>query len=303
MKKILLFTPLFILSACSGETEEEKDYVETKYDIEVSKYLEDKAWEPERQESGLYVYLEKEGSAEKPTLQDFLTIIYEGRLLDGTVFDGTDGQAVSFPFPVSGLIKGWQEGLPHFGKGGKGKLIIPPDLAYGEKATGGIPPNSVLVFDIELVDFSAEEPAPQIDMSVDYSDQIDAYIAEKGLKNPIKTETGLYIFIDKEGSAEKPSVNDFLTLNYEGYLMDGTTFDGTGGNPTTFDFPLKQTIMGWQEGIPYFGKGGKGKLIIPPYIGYGSREAGDIPANSILVFDIEIVDYSDTPPAVNQQKL
>jgi FKBP-type peptidyl-prolyl cis-trans isomerase len=292
MKNLMLLAAALLLFSCGGETEEEKDYTETEYDIKIDQYLEDKSWDPERTESGLYVHIEKEGSEEKPGLQDYLTLKYEGRLLDGTIFDGTNGEAISFPFPVEGLIKGWQEGIPYFGKGGKGKLIIPPALGYGDKEAGIIPPNSILLFDIEIVDFTSEAPLPP-----DYTEEIETYIVEKGIEGAEKTESGLYIVTENAGSDEKPTVDHFLTLNYEGYLLDGTPFDGTGGEPTTFSFPLAQTIGGWQEGIPHFGKGGKGKLIIPPYLGYGNRESGAIPANSVLVFDIEIIDFSVVPPA------
>jgi FKBP-type peptidyl-prolyl cis-trans isomerase FkpA len=295
MKKLFLFAPVFLLFACGGETEEEeKDYIETEYDKKISEFLEDKSWKPERTGSGLWVYVENEGSEEKPNDGSYLTLIYEGRLLDGTVFDGTNGNQVSFPVPVSGLIEGWREGIPYFGRGGKGKLIVPPELGYGDQDLGPIPGNSVLVFDMEIIDFADAPPPPP-----DYSSEIINYMNEQGLDtaDAIVTESGLYIMIEDAGSDDKPTVDHFLTLNYEGYLLDGTSFDGTGGEPTTFGFPLAQTIKGWQEGIPYFGKGGKGKLIIPPYLGYGDRDSGSIPANSILVFDIEIIDYSVVPPA------
>jgi peptidylprolyl isomerase len=291
---------MFLFSCGEGEAEEEKkDYVETEYDIQISEYLEDKDWDPVREDNGLYIQTEIEGEGQKPGLQDYLTLKYEGRLLDGTVFDGTDGEVITFPFPLEGLIKGWQQGIPHFGKGGKGTLIIPPDLGYGDRAGGPIPANSVLVFDIELVDFSPTAPAPQIDMSVDYSEEIEAYIAEKNLDGFEKTETGLYIKIDEAGSDEKPTVESYLTLNYEGYLLNGSSFDGTKGTPTTFPFTLGNTILGWQEGIPNLGKGGKGSLIIPPYLGYGDRDSEDIPMNSILVFEIEIIDFTDIAPSQN----
>jgi FKBP-type peptidyl-prolyl cis-trans isomerase len=282
------------LTACGGE--EKKDYIETEYDLKIAEYLADKDWETERTESGLYIYVENPGSEEKPSINDFLTLSYTGYLLDGTEFDGTNGEKVSFPFPMSNLIKGWQEGIPSFGKGGKGKLIIPPAIGYGMQGSGPIPPNSVLVFDIELFDFSATPPAPELDRSVDYSPTIDAYIAEKGYEGFVKTESGLYILIEDAGSEMKPGLNDFLTLNYTGRLLDGSEFDGTKGNATTFPFPMNNLILGWQEGIPSFGKGGKGKLIIPPYLGYGGTDQETIPANSILEFDIEIIDFTNTPP-------
>jgi FKBP-type peptidyl-prolyl cis-trans isomerase len=78
---------------------------------------------------------------------------YTGKLADGTVFDSTDkhgGEAIEFP--LSNVIKGWQEGIPGMKVGGKRTLVIPPDLGYGEQGTQGIPPNSTLTFEIELVD-------------------------------------------------------------------------------------------------------------------------------------------------------
>jgi FKBP-type peptidyl-prolyl cis-trans isomerase len=256
--------------------------------------LSDKEWDTDRQESGLYVYTEKEGSDEKPTLENFVTISYTGYLLDGTVFDGTEGEAVTFP--LANLIEGWQEGIPNFGRGGKGKLIIPPSMGYGERASGPIPANSVLVFDIEVFDFSNTPPAPVVVKTGDFSPQIKEYIAKKNIKGMEDTESGLFLSIENAGSEEKPKLGDFLTLTYTGYLTDGTVFDGTEEEPITFSFPMSQLIMGWQEAIPFLGKGGKAKLIIPPYLGYGSNDNGTIPANSILVFDLEIFDFSSTPP-------
>ncbi len=302
MKKIALIAPLFLLFACGGEEnkEVEKDYVETEYDKKINEYLADKEWkdEVERLDNGMYVYKEIAGSDEHPTLKDFVTIFYTGKLLNGEMFDGTDTEPATFP--LQGLIPGWQEGIPMFGKGGKGKLIIPPDLAYGSQDSGPIPGNSVLVFDINLIDFSDVPPMPEIVKDKDYSDEIKAYLKKKGIKNAEETETGLFIVIDEPGNDEHPKLTDFLTLTYEGRLTaNDSVFDAK--NNVIFPFPMHQLIPGWQEGIPHFGKGGKGTLIIPPYLGYGARDISGIPANSVLVFDINLIDFSDTPPAQPQQ--
>lgn len=295
---IPLILPAMLVS-CGGsgseEEEETKDYIETEYDKEIAVWLKDKDWKPERRESGLYVYIEEEGSQEKPTIESFLTLNYQGYLLDGNQFDGTDGTPVSFPFPVGGLITGWQEGIPLIGRGGKQKLIIPPDLGYGDQPVGIIPANAVLYFEIEIIDFTNEPPAPEGQAM--YDSTMQAYISEKGIEGMVKTESGMYMKIEEAGSDEKPDLGSFLTLNYEGYLMDGSKFDGTGGEPRTFSFPVANLIKGWQEGIPQFGKGGEGKLIIPPYLGYGGSEREGIPANSILIFDMEIIDFTNDPPA------
>ena len=70
-----------------------------------------------------------------------------------------------------------------------------------------------------------------------------------------------------------------------GYLTDGTEF----GHDDTVKLSLPQTIMGWQMGVPLIGEGGRIKLLIPSQYGYGNKEQGDIPKNSVLIFDIDLI--------------
>lgn len=110
--------------------------------------------------SGLQYEVIKEGDGiNKPKATDIVKVTYTGKLTDGTVFDSTEkngGQPVEFP--LNGVIKGWTEGLQLMSKGSKYKFYIPSDLAYGERGAGAsVPPGSVLVFDVELLDLKAPE--------------------------------------------------------------------------------------------------------------------------------------------------
>lgn len=123
--------------------------------------------------------------------------------------------------------------------------------------------------------------------------KIEAYLADKGLTSVAKsTSTGLYYIIEKPGAAYHPNINSTVRVMYKGYLLDGTIFDQStysSGNPA--DFTLSSGIIsGWKEGMQLVGVGGKIKLIIPSALGYGSVASTKIPANSVLVFDIEVVD-------------
>ena len=104
--------------------------------------------------SGLQYQVIEPGSGIVPGPQDMVLVEYEGRLLDGTVFDASAKQGGPVPLPVSGVIPGWTEALMLMKKGAKYRLWIPSELAYGPAGAGGgvIPPDAVLDFDVTLVD-------------------------------------------------------------------------------------------------------------------------------------------------------
>jgi len=103
--------------------------------------------EPTVTASGLQIYDVIIGTGAEAAATDTITINYTGWLEDGTVFDSS-----TITYALSDLIRGWQEGVPGMKVGGKRRLVIPPDLAYGaEGQPGTIPPNATLTFDIELV--------------------------------------------------------------------------------------------------------------------------------------------------------
>lgn len=102
--------------------------------------------------SGMQYIVLKEGTGAKPTLNDKVTTHYHGTLMDGTVFDSSVERGQPASFPVSGVIPGWTEALQMMSVGSKWKLFLPSNLAYGERGAGGkIGPNSVLIFEVELI--------------------------------------------------------------------------------------------------------------------------------------------------------
>jgi FKBP-type peptidyl-prolyl cis-trans isomerase FkpA/FKBP-type peptidyl-prolyl cis-trans isomerase FklB len=101
----------------------------------------------------------QEGKGKSPTAKDVVKAHYKGTLITGEQFDSSYDRGQPAEFPVSGVIKGWTEALQLMKVGGKAKLFIPPDLGYGPTARPGIPANSVLVFDVELLDTHPEAAA------------------------------------------------------------------------------------------------------------------------------------------------
>ena len=148
-----MYSKLFILLAFTGLmfASCSKDYVEINRE-EILNYLSENNIDAEEHESGLFYLTTQTGDGNHPSSSATVVVKYTGKLLNGTVFDGTsNGESVTFP--LGNLIPGWQIGIPLLERGGKGTFFIPSELGYGSRATGSIPANSVLIFDIELVNF------------------------------------------------------------------------------------------------------------------------------------------------------
>ena len=113
----------------------------------------------QKTESGLLYRIDREGdAAQKPTAQDIVKVDYEGKLRDGFVFDSSYERGEAIEFPLSGVIRGWTEGLQLVGVGGQITLWIPSDLAYGPGGAGGmIGPNEALEFKVELHEIKAKQ--------------------------------------------------------------------------------------------------------------------------------------------------
>ncbi|KZZ45380.1 peptidylprolyl isomerase [Thalassolituus sp. HI0120] len=106
----------------------------------------------EQTRSGLQYLVLEEGSGNTPAATDMVKVHYHGTLLDGSVFDSSVDRGQPISFGLNQVIPGWTEGLQLMKEGGKTRLFIPSELAYGDRAAGTIPPGSLLIFDVELIE-------------------------------------------------------------------------------------------------------------------------------------------------------
>ena len=142
---VMSLTLIMLILSCSKN----KDYTQIDEDI-IQEYIADNNLDAVATGSGLYYVIETPGNGVFPDLSSVVTVAYTGKLTDGIIFDQSSSVGISFP--LTNVIQGWQEGIPLFSEGGRGKLLIPSALGYGNNAIGSIPANSVLIFDIELLD-------------------------------------------------------------------------------------------------------------------------------------------------------
>lgn len=118
---------------------------------------------------------------------------------------------------------------------------------------------------------------------------IQDYLKEKGITNADSTASGLYYIIQKPGDRIHPTITSTVTVNYEGYLIDGTLFDASNLHGGASTFALNEVVVGWQEGLQLIGIGGKITLLCPSALGYGGNAQGKIPSNSVILFNIELI--------------
>lgn len=119
-------------------------------------------------------------------------------------------------------------------------------------------------------------------------EKIKQYLADNKL-SATRHASGIYYIIDQPGSGGSPLLTATVTVRYKGYFLDKTVFDQTTTTP--IQFPLAGLIRGWQIAIPLLQRGGKGTFFLPSALAYGENPPPGIPANAVLAFDIELIDF------------
>ncbi|MDO4222713.1 MAG: FKBP-type peptidyl-prolyl cis-trans isomerase [Acinetobacter sp.] len=109
------------------------------------------------------------------------------------------------------------------------------------------------------------------------------------LDNVQRTASGLHYRIIQQGTGAKPTARSVVSVHYTGRLSNGDIFDSSHARQQAISFPLNQVIAGWTEGLQLIQEGGKIELVIPAALAYGNRSVGDIPANSVLYFEVDLL--------------
>lgn len=116
--------------------------------------------------------------------------------------------------------------------------------------------------------------------------------SNKNKPGVIVLPSGLQYEIITEGSGAKPTASQTVTCHYHGTLTNGTVFDSSVKRGAPASFPLNRVISGWTEALQLMPVGSKWRLFLPPQLAYGSMQVGSIPANSTLIFEVELLSIS-----------
>lgn len=119
---------------------------------------------------------------------------------------------------------------------------------------------------------------------------IEFLVANESSEEVVTTESGLqYLVIAKGDGTVRPAASDKVKVHYHGTLIDGSVFDSSVERGQSISFGLNQVIKGWTEGLQLMVAGDKFRFFIPDHLGYGDRNAGKIPAGSVLIFEVELL--------------
>ena len=231
-------------------------------------------------DSGLRVTEIRAGDGRTPDPGDLVTMNILAMLEDGTVFADTvtDGAPITATLTDTDLFPGWLEGVLLMKEGGKVRLTIPPELAFGSEGGGGvIPPDATILMDVELL----TAVAPPKPTAVDAGDLTE-------------TDSGLQYFDIEEGDGDIPVAGQDVVVEYAAWLQDGEEYiasSATLGEPLTFTLGSDVGVFpGWDEGVSTMKPGGKRYLVIPPELALGEQGGGRIPPNATLIMEVELVE-------------
>ena len=259
-----------------------------------------------------YQIHDQKGEGRKPKIGDILTVqlvLKNSRdsVLRDTYKEGRPLQVMLQTPPFKGSF---EEGLAMLAKGDSASFFVSADSLFTrmmQPLPPGITKGSDIQFTVKVLEvqneqeFQKGQAAARAGQGKADAKIIDDYVAKNSLKT-VETPTGLNYVIVKEGDGVKPVAGNMVSVHYVGKLLNGKEFDSSYKNPQSggkpVDFPIGQgmVIPGWEEGIMNMRKGGKSTFIIPSSLAYGEAGSpGTIPPNSVLVFDVELVDVKNAP--------
>lgn len=223
----------------------------------------------------------KPGEGTPAAKGDIITVHYTGWLSDSTRFDSSRDREEPLEFSLGAgmVIAGWEKGLLGMKPGEVRRLVIPPELGYGERAVGPIPENSVLVFEVEM-------------LSVQKGMGPDEFPKDLAQWKWTTLSTGVDVRTEKSGAGAKAQMGNRILVHHTGWLLGGTRFASsrTLSKPMDVVLGAGQVIRGWEVGLQGMQVGEVRWLKVQSSQGYGSAALAKIPPNSELLFRVECVE-------------
>ncbi|MDX2189769.1 MAG: FKBP-type peptidyl-prolyl cis-trans isomerase [Bacteroidota bacterium] len=265
----------------------------------------------EKTENGLKYYYFTKNDGPKAKSGDFITVHFSYKTSKDSVLRDTwkEGTPIQVVVQEPTFKGGLEEGLQMLAAGDSVSFQINADSLFQKTFMAPRPDfidsASYLTFTMKVIKIQGKEEfqKEQEKAMAERRQQMEAMMAAQRvvddslIKNYLtankltakSTESGLYYIINKKGKGANPEKGNKVSVGYKGMLLDGSVFDESKGNNFEFTLGVGMVIPGWDEGIALLNPGSKATLIVPSTLGYGPMPMGDkIPANSVLVFDVEL---------------
>ena len=257
--------------------------------------------------SGLEYKIIKHGTGKKkPAVKDHIEMYIHVHIKDSVLFDSRKMYGEKpVPYPIAApKFKGDPvEGFMLMVAGDSAIFRLPVDSMKkaGNQLLPWMKPGDKIEYDVVLISVRTDEEEKKANaekaakQSAVDDKLLQEYFKKNGLK-PTKTASGLYYTISKEGEGEQIKAGQTVSVNYKGQTTDGKVFDSNmdstfhHNEPFTLEIGRGKVIKGWDEGITLLKKGAKATLYIPSGLAYGDRSTNGIPADAILIFDVEVTD-------------
>lgn len=272
----------------------------------LEKYLEENHIEVEPTGSGLYFIETEIGSGRKPKEGEWIKVHFSLSLLDNQpIYTTFDTEPRMAEYGKTFENQGFTEALSMMSKGSRAQLIIPSNIAFGEKGRGDIvPPYSTLLYDVQLVDiltadqYKAEQERIKQERKLkDERNKIESqrFLQENSKKEGVVTlPSGLQYKVNTMGTGPKPGPEDVVTVHYRGTLINGTVFDSSYDRGQPAQFRVNGVIQGWTEALQLMPVGSNWTLYVPSELAYKDMQRGQfIEPNMALIFDVELIDIEN----------
>ncbi len=268
-----------------------------------TKYLQDNNITVQPDSNGIYLVQQKKGNGKMVKTGNYVQLHLKISSTNGgyPLYNSTDHIAEGIELMVGtgyfGL--GLDMKLQGTKVGDKFSCIVPSSMAFGERGVERIvPPYATLIYDCEILNVYTEDEFNQLSKKRN-DDRIAKQKADMqsfAKKNSITSAPdadGIYKKVITEGVGEVVGTARSVSVHYTGTLLDGTKFDSSldRGQPFTFIVGAGEVIPGWDKVVAGMKKGEKALVVIPSAMGYGNQAAGSIPPHSVLVFEIEVIDF------------
>ena len=277
-------TSLLLISVLAG-CDKEYESIEQVDERKIESYIAAQSLSLTEDSSGIYYQVLNAGTGQPPKNSEIVFFSYTAKSVDGKEYFTSDSYSNNSSYLGYVIPEGWRLALNKINKGGKVRVVFPSTLGFGRNGSGIFEGNEVLDSELELFDVKTQ---PQLEDVL-----INRFMVDKSLTGFTKLPSGVYYKIITPGSGiDEVKLTSSITVAYTGRFLSGSIFDSATKEKAYTD-KLDNLVLAWEETIPLMKKGGKIRILVPSASAYGSTGSGNIGPNSILDFDIELIDVKN----------